>query len=57
MVNLLQHAFFAHLRDKISGRNHKITTSALRFELSIHAFIGFVGRVDNLDSGFFSKVF
>lgn len=57
MVNFLQYVFFVYFRDKISGRNYKIIISVLCFEFGIYVFIGFVGRVDNFDFGFFGKVF
>lgn len=56
-VDLLQHAFLAHLGDEIGGGHHQIVRAVLiGLQLGVHAFVGFVGGVNHLDAGFFGEL-
>ena len=58
LVDLLDHAFFTHFIDVIGGRNHQIVCAVfIGFELGVHGFIRLVGRIDNLNAGFFGELF
>ncbi|MNN83272.1 hypothetical protein D3C81_2002950 [compost metagenome] len=57
-VDLLQHPLLAHLGDEIGGRDYQIVRAVpVGFELGIHAFVGFIGGVNHLDTGFFGELF
>ena len=57
-VDLLNHAFLAHFVDKVGGRNHQIVRAFfVGLQFRVHGFVRLVGRIDNLNPGFFGELF